>query len=133
MIGTTLTYEEYIRHCSAKVKMDIDNGVINKAEDNKEESVPVSAEAEAAIKWVKSRVGQSIDYDGVYGAQCVDLIKAYYNYLGVSPVTGNGVDYTKNVLPNGWLRIQGVKPQKGDILVYTGDYGHVAIYSRIFE
>lgn len=28
-----------------------------------------------AVNWANSKVGQSVDYDGVYGAQCVDLIK----------------------------------------------------------
>ena len=81
-----------------------------------------------AINWVKSKVNQAIDADGVYGAQCVDLIRAYYNYLGVEQVAGNGCDYATNTLPSGWQRIQGAQPQKGDILVYTGGYGHVAIY-----
>ena len=87
---------------------------------------------EDAIAWVKSQVGKSIDYDGVYGAQCVDLIKAYYNYLGVSPVLGNGKDYATNTLPSGWSRIAGAVPQPGDILVYgasaNNSAGHVAIY-----
>ena len=85
-----------------------------------------------AISWLYSVSGQAIDWDGVYGAQCVDLIKAYYNYLGVSPVTGNGKDYATNALPSGWTRVQGGTPQKGDILVYgassSNQYGHVAIY-----
>lgn len=73
-----------------------------------------------AIQWVKSKLGQSIDADGVYGAQCVDLILAYYDYLGVPRASGNGTDYTHNALPSGWSRIQGAVPQPGDILVYTG-------------
>lgn len=84
-----------------------------------------------ALNWVRNQVGKSIDFDGAYGAQCVDLIQAYYSYLGVSPARGNGSDYTSNTLPNGWNRIKGVAPQPGDILVYTGgynNYGHVAIY-----
>lgn len=84
-----------------------------------------------ALDWVRSMVGTGIDYDGAYGNQCVDLIKAYYNFLGVEPVRGNGSDYVNNTLPSGWQRIQGAAPQPGDILVYTGGeggYGHVAIY-----
>ncbi len=84
-----------------------------------------------AIAWVQSQVGKSIDTDGYPSGQpyqCVDLIKAYYSYLGVSPVSGNGADYATNFLPSGWQRLQGAQPQKGDILVYTGGYGHVAIY-----
>lgn len=87
--------------------------------------------ADEAIAWVDSQVGRSIDYDGAYGAQCVDLAKAYYHYLGVTPAFGNGADYRTNKLPDGWQRIAGAQPQKGDILVYTArsrGLGHVAIY-----
>ena len=89
--------------------------------------------AQEALTWVRSQLGKSLDYDGVYGAQCVDLIKYYYNYLGcASYARGNGVDYASNTLPSGWARYQGAQPQPGDILVYGGNssnpYGHVAIY-----
>lgn len=86
--------------------------------------------AEEAVAWVQSYEGQGIDYDGSYGNQCVDLIKAYYDYLGETPVRGNADTYAYNALPEGWQRIQGAEPQPGDILVYTGgSYGHVAIYT----
>lgn len=84
-----------------------------------------------ALAWVKSLEGKDYDYDGVYGAQCVDLIAGYYNYLGVPVASGNGRDYATNTLPTayGWQRIKNGVPQKGDILVYTnGEFGHVAIY-----
>lgn len=84
--------------------------------------------ADQAIAWVQSQVGKPLDVDGAYGAQCVDLIMAYYDYLGVPRASGNAVDYTTNALPSGWQRIKGAQPQKGDILVYTGGDGHVAIY-----
>ena len=84
--------------------------------------------ADQAIAWVQSQVGKALDVDGAYGAQCVDLIMAYYDYLGVPRASGNAVDYTTNALPSGWQRIKGAQPQKGDILVYTGGYGHVAIH-----
>ena len=91
-----------------------------------------SKTAEDAIAWVKSKKGKAIDYDKQKGAQCVDLIMAYYKYLGVTPSGGNGCDYAKNKLPKGWTRTKGGIPQKGDILVYKGNesnkYGHVAIY-----
>ena len=60
------------------------------------------------------------------------LIKAYYSYLGQTSPGGNGADYSWNQLPAGWQRLQNAQPQKGDILVYSGNaanpYGHVAIY-----
>ena len=102
--------------------------------------VPISASAstnghtaQEALTWVRSQLGKSLDYDGVYGAQCVDLIKYYYDYLGcASYARGNGADYASNALPSGWTRHKGAQPQPGDIIVYgassSNPYGHVAIY-----
>jgi fibronectin type 3 domain-containing protein len=89
--------------------------------------------AQEALAWTRAQLGKSLDYDGVYGAQCVDLIKYYYEFLGcASYARGNGCDYATNALPSGWARYQGAQPQPGDILVYSATseypYGHVAIY-----
>lgn len=69
--------------------------------------------ADQAIAWVQSQVGKALDVDGAYGAQCVDLIMAYYDYLGVPRASGNAVDYTTNALPSGWQRIKGAATTKG--------------------
>ena len=83
--------------------------------------------ADDAINWVRSLNGQTVG-----SGECVALIKAYYSYLGQTSPGGNGVDYSWNQLPAGWQRLQNAQPQKGDILVYSGNnanpYGHVAIY-----
>ena len=46
-------------------------------------------------------------------------------------------DYSWNQLPAGWQRLQNAQPQKGDILVYSGNgenpYGHVAIYESDYS
>ena len=80
-----------------------------------------------ALAWVQSQVGKSFG-----SGECVDFIKSYYEYLGVSPAKGNGRDYATNALPDGWQRLQGAAPEPGDILVYSGSssnpYGHVGIY-----
>lgn len=80
-----------------------------------------------AIAYVQSLQGQKVG-----SGQCVALIQQYYTYLGVPMSYGNGADYATNTLPAGWSRVQGGTPQKGDILVYSGNsnnvYGHVAIY-----
>lgn len=88
-------------------------------------SVPVYATSKTsddAINWVRSK-----EYQTIGSGQCVALIAEYYNFLGVNSVWGNACDYATNSLPNGWTREKGGVPQKGDILIYTGGYGHVAI------
>jgi len=88
--------------------------------------------ADDAINWVNSMCGQTAG-----GGQCVDLVVAYYSYLGCTSPGGNGVNYIDNPLPSGWTRIQGGTPQKGDILVYSGTtsnkYGHVGIYESDYS
>lgn len=94
----------------------------------------VSKTRDDAVNWANSQIGNYIDVDGAYGNQCVDLIMAYYQYLGVSRVSGNGCDYAYNSLPDGWTRIQNTPdfvPQPGDIVVWTDagwKNGHVAIF-----
>ena len=87
-----------------------------------------------ALEWLHNAVGVSIDFDGAYGAQCVDLLKAYYDYLGVGAQHGNAQDYRSNFLPEGWQRIEGAVPMPGDILIYVGGtYGHVAVYESDYS
>ena len=87
-----------------------------------------------ALNWLHNAVGVSIDFDGAYGAQCVDLLKAYYDYLGVGAQHGNAQDYRSNYLPQGWQRIEGADPLPGDILIYVGGtYGHVAVYESDYS
>ncbi len=90
-----------------------------------------------AVAWANAQIGKSLDYDGEWGAQCVDLIYFYYQYLGVSPMGGNACDYTWNSLPSGWQRINyysGLSPNPGDICVWGGyqgpaisEFGHIGI------
>ena len=88
--------------------------------------------ADDAINWVRSLEGQPVG-----NGECVELIKAYYSYLGQTSPGGNGADYSWNQLPAGWHRPQNAQPQKGDILVYSGNgenpYGHVAIYESDYS
>ncbi|MBQ6020359.1 MAG: RICIN domain-containing protein, partial [Clostridia bacterium] len=107
----------------------------------------VNKSADDAINWCKSLLGHAIDVDKCYGAQCVDLIMAYYDYLVGYHVSGNGEDYASNKYPSedGWTRTQGGTPQKGDILVYVDNstyvengvtkqrVGHVAIYESDYS
>lgn len=89
--------------------------------------------ADDAINWVRSLNGQPVG-----SGECVALIVAYYSYLGQTSLGGNGADYSwKEPLPAGWQRLKNVQPQKGDILVYSGNganpAGHVAIYESDYS
>ena len=92
----------------------------------------IEVKADDAINWVRSLNGQPVG-----SGECVALIKAYYSYLGQTSPGGNGADYSWNQLPAGWQRLQNAQPQKGDILVYSGNaankYGHVAIYESDYS
>lgn len=108
-------------------------------------ALPVSASTkgrtrEEAVAWVKKQIGKYLDYNkkDPWGAQCVDLIKYYYAYLGNAKYgTGNATNYQKNKLPSGWKRVTS-DPKPGDVIVWGGGttggpgwkvskYGHVGI------
>ncbi len=121
-------------------------------------SVPFSASAEdtdiavtgtektqeEALAWVRSQAGSSLDYDGIWGAQCVDLIMYYYKFLEGYNVSGNAVDYISNDLPEGWYRDN--TPSPGAIVVWgAGSYegkpehyadsqfGHIGIVDAVYD
>lgn len=90
-----------------------------------------------AVNWATAQIGKGLDYDGVCGNQCVDLIKYYYAYFGVAGYAiGNANAYITNSLPSGWTRVYG-NYQPGDIAVWktnhscstcgTSSLGHVGI------
>ena len=88
-------------------------------------SAATDCTVDEAMNWLDGLINTKVGT-----GQCVALIKSYYSHLGASPVAGNACDYATNSLPNGWKRVKGGVPQRGDILVYTGaKYGHVAIYA----
>lgn len=83
-------------------------------------------------------LGQCINVDGAYGAQCWDLASAFfYNYAGrVLSTCGTGA--AKGTIANGcWQKNAGnefvmiwdkTKVQAGDIAVYsTGQWGHIGM------
>lgn len=90
-------------------------------------------------EFINKYVGKSIDYDGVSGVQCVDLIKLYldkvYNIKAGS--LGNAKDYFINFdklpIKNSFEKIVNTAnfvPDQGDICVWgsiISKYGHVAI------
>lgn len=64
---------------------------------------------EQVYQWCKDRIGQAFDPDGVYGAQCVDLIHQVSIDLSLGLDTSG--DYAKNIwnnpVPAGWHKVMG--------------------------
>ena len=89
-----------------------------------------------AIEWCEAQLGKALDWDGAYGAQCVDFIRYYYDFLGQTS-SGYAKDYRTANCPSGWTRISvssNTALKAGDIAVYninipnvTGENGHVAV------
>lgn len=105
---------------------------------------------ESAIAWCQSKLGQGLNFDGLYGCQCTDFFNYYYQYIvGSNPYShGYGVPGAKdlwNVVnprfnfiknnPNDFNQL----PKPGDIMIYSGampgsgGYGHVAIVGEAKE
>lgn len=90
-------------------------------------------------EFINKYVGKSIDYDGVSGVQCVDLIKLYLDKVYNIKVgsCGNAKDYFINFdklpIKNSFEKIVNTAnfvPAQGDICVWgsiISKYGHVAI------
>lgn len=82
--------------------------------------------------------GKYVDFDGVYGAQCFDLVNRWSTYLSYRPFTGlyayGIIDQTQDNYTK-ILNSPSAVPQAGDIIVwnsrYGGGYGHTAIASGI--
>ncbi|MBQ7523296.1 MAG: RICIN domain-containing protein [Oscillospiraceae bacterium] len=102
--------------------------------------LPISAYAAnsqqaAAVDYILKLEGKYHDVDGT-GYDCVDLAKMYFRDIGGKTPTPIGIaanyansayDYT---LPEGWVRMyysNGYRPQPGDVAVWSGNPGHVAL------
>lgn len=83
-------------------------------------------------QFVNTWNGRYVDFDGYYGAQCMDLVQEYAKELGLPRFYGNAKDVA-NQYPAGWVHV--LSPIQGDVVVFApnaanGYYGHIAIYDR---
>lgn len=91
-------------------------------------------------EFLKKYYGKQIEYDGVALYQCVDYIKQYlFDCYGIRPGSwGNAKDYYLNFDNPNWsaytimnkyfVKIPApVQPALGDIVIWNGTYGHIAI------
>lgn len=95
-------------------------------------------------EFVKKYSGKKVDFDGVYGAQCVDLFRQYVKEcLGIPEHTGSCstsggakdlfLDFPKMEKEKKYFTRETKKGMiQGDVLIWneteTNKYGHVAIY-----
>lgn len=94
--------------------------------------------------FVKKYNGKKVDYDGAYGAQCVDLFRQYVKEcLGISEHTGSCatsggakdlfLDYDKMPIEKKYfIKSKSKNWIPGDVLIWDktdkNQYGHVAIF-----
>ncbi len=77
----------------------------------------VNKSSDEAVSRAVSKIGSKVG-----SGQCVALIYAYYEFLGVRPTGGNACDYAKKTPPEGFDTIQyypGFVAKPGDIAVWT--------------
>lgn len=96
-------------------------------------------------EFVKKYNGKKVDYDGVYGSQCVDLARQWMEeglnipeHTGACSTSGGAkdlfIDYPKMEKEKKYFYRHNAKRAmiQGDILIWneteTNKYGHVAIY-----
>lgn len=80
-------------------------------------------------------LGRSNDYDTFYGAQCMDWVLYWSQYLGLPLLSASDALHSWNINPDPskYTKIPyaaGVLPRPGDITVwgsYMGEFGHIDI------
>lgn len=88
-------------------------------------------------EFINKYIGKNVDFDGAYGAQCVDLFRQYVKDVYGLPHTGavEGakdlyLNYSKLPLEEKYL-VKAKVGTPGDVVVFnattTNKYGHVAI------
>jgi len=102
---------------------------------SKTSKISANASAKSALDSFARRYnGSHLDWDGGYGAQCVDLAKAWNESVVRGPVVrGNGKEWVRNCVASGaYTRISASSTARlGDIVAWDGSwgrgYGHVGV------
>lgn len=105
------------------------------ASKTKSKPAPVSSSGSSRIvAWANRVKGGSYDFDGGYGAQCVDLAKKYNaEVIRGAAFRGNGKDNARNAVRAGSYTWVGPRSRAriGDIVSWDGSwgggYGHVGV------
>jgi LysM repeat protein len=89
----------------------------------------------AALDWINKQVGKSLDFDGMYGAQCADLPRFYVQFLGEEQY--GRTPSAKNLWTTNWPGAfhKSDEPEVGAIAVFDGTNtnsdGHCSLVTRI--
>lgn len=92
-------------------------------------------------QFIKKYLGSKVDFDGQFGAQCVDLYRLYIRDVFDVPQTP-GVDGAKDIIDKpGTLKVTRDSAladySRGDVLIWgatsSNKYGHVAILVEIYN
>lgn len=92
-------------------------------------------------QFINKNLGQKVDFDGMFGFQCVDLYRAYLRDVLNVPQSP-AVDGAKDIINNpGCLKVTKdsnlADYSRGDVLIWgatkTNHYGHVAIFVEAYN
>ena len=92
-------------------------------------------------QFIKQNLGSKVDFDGNFGAQCVDLYRRYCADVLCVPQSPS-VDGAKDIIDNpGTLKVTRDSAladySRGDVLIWgatsSNKYGHVAILVEIYN
>jgi hypothetical protein len=88
-------------------------------------------------EFIKKYKGKTIDFDGYYGGQCVDLYRQYCKEVlnfAQNPLVVGACDIWDNFIESNFTAIKNTPkglPKPGDIMIWgkgIGKYGHVGIF-----
>lgn len=89
-----------------------------------------------ALTWIAQQIGKSLNMDGKYGAQCVDLPWYYQQFLGmpIQWVSSARLFWERDY---GHMATKKSSPRPGDIAVWSGKvglgHGHVALVLQVHD
>lgn len=89
--------------------------------------------AETLQQFIAQNQGKCLDFDGVYGCQCMDLALFWERNLGKALITAPSAVQTWSENPPGYTKVPMGRgtPQPGDLIIWgqaLDPYGHIAIF-----
>jgi hypothetical protein len=97
----------------------------------------MKSQAEVLL-WIEQQIGKSLDFDGKYGAQCVDLIEFLLQFLGIPAFYGNAKDFWESGYTGNGAFTRSATPVRGAIGVMkpnagNGGMGHIFLVHDVLN